>query len=64
MNVVIQPEIKVKRQNHVSVGGNFLNITHERAAWEVCSATWNLGTKSAFALGPRKTTENLVPVGR
>jgi hypothetical protein len=29
-----------------------------RAAWEACSATWNLGTNSAFALGPRKTTEN------
>jgi hypothetical protein len=26
---------------------------------EACSATWNLGTNSAFALGPRKTTENL-----
>jgi hypothetical protein len=25
------------------------------AAWEACSATWNLGTNSAFALGPRKT---------
>jgi hypothetical protein len=23
-----------------------------------CSATWNLGTNSAFALGRRKTTEN------
>jgi hypothetical protein len=29
-----------------------------------CSATWNLGTNSAFALGPRKTTENLDRVGR
>jgi hypothetical protein len=28
------------------------------------SATWNLGTNSAFALGPRKTTENLDQVGR
>jgi hypothetical protein len=26
---------------------------------EACSATWNLGTNSAFALEPRKTTENL-----
>jgi hypothetical protein len=24
-----------------------------------CSARWNLGTNSAFALGPRKPTENL-----
>jgi hypothetical protein len=35
-----------------------------RAAWEACSATWNLGTNSAFALGLRKTTENLDRVGR
>jgi hypothetical protein len=28
------------------------------------SATWNLGTNSAFAMGPRKTTENLDRVGR
>jgi hypothetical protein len=31
---------------------------------EACSATWNLGTNSAFALGPRKTTENPDRVGR
>jgi hypothetical protein len=31
------------------------NATIGRAAWEACSATWNLGTNSAFALGPRKT---------
>jgi hypothetical protein len=31
---------------------------------EACSATWNLGTNSTFALGPRKTTENLDRVGR
>jgi hypothetical protein len=30
-----------------------------RAACEACSATWNLGGNSAFAQGPRKTTENL-----
>jgi hypothetical protein len=35
-----------------------------RAAWEACSATWNLGTNSAFALGPRKTMENLDRIGR
>jgi hypothetical protein len=40
------------------------NITIGRAAWEAYSATWNLGTNSAFALGPRKTTENLDRVGR
>jgi hypothetical protein len=28
-----------------------------RAVLEACSETWNLGTDSAFALGPRKTTE-------
>jgi hypothetical protein len=32
-----------------------LYATIERAACEVCSATWNLGTNSAFGLGPRKT---------
>jgi hypothetical protein len=30
-----------------------------RAACEACSATWSLDTNSAFALGSRKTTENL-----
>jgi hypothetical protein len=30
-----------------------------RAACEACIATCNLGTNSAFALEPRKTTENL-----
>jgi hypothetical protein len=34
-----------------------------RAACEACSATWSLGTNSAFALGSRKTTENLDRVG-
>jgi hypothetical protein len=35
-----------------------------RAAWEACSATWNLGTNSEFALGPREITDNLDRVGR
>jgi hypothetical protein len=35
-----------------------------RAACEACSATWTLGTNSAFALGPRKATENLDRAGR
>jgi hypothetical protein len=39
-------------------------VTDRRAACEACSATWNLGTKSMFALGSRKTTENLDRVGR
>jgi hypothetical protein len=37
-----------------TLGRNF-NITIGRAACEACSATWNLGTNSAFAQGPRKT---------
>jgi hypothetical protein len=45
------------------LGRNF-GVTIWRAAWEACSATWNLGTNSAFALGSRKTTENLDRVGR
>jgi hypothetical protein len=50
-------------QSHVSEGRNF-EVTIGRAAWEACSATWNLSTNSTFALGPRKTTENLYRVGR
>jgi hypothetical protein len=63
MNRVIQPKVKVKSQSHVSAGRNF-NATIGRAEWEACSATWNLGTNSAFSLGPRKTTENLDRVSR
>ena len=29
------------------------------AAWETQNVTWNLATNSAFALGQRKTTQNL-----
>jgi hypothetical protein len=46
-----------------TLGRNFY-FTTGRAACEARSATWNLGTKSASALGPRKTTENLDRVGR
>jgi hypothetical protein len=46
------------------VQGEISNATIGRAAWEACSATWNLGTNSAFAVGPRKTTENLDRVDR
>jgi hypothetical protein len=35
-----------------------------RTACESSSATWNSGTNSAFALGSRKTTENLDRVCR
>jgi hypothetical protein len=41
-----------------TLGRNF-SVTVGRAPWEACSATWNLGTNSALALRPRKTTENL-----
>jgi hypothetical protein len=37
------------------------NVTIWRAAYEECSATWNLGRNSA--LGPRKIAENLGRVG-
>jgi hypothetical protein len=40
------------------------DVTIGRAAHEACSATWNLYTNSTFALGPSKTTGNLVRVGR
>jgi hypothetical protein len=46
------------------VQGEIFNVTILRAACEACSATWNLGTNSTFALEPRKTTENLDRVGR
>jgi hypothetical protein len=48
----------------MSVQGEIFNVTIGKAAWEACNATWNLGTNSAFALGPRKTTENLDRVDR
>jgi hypothetical protein len=50
MNRVIQPKVK-----DTLVQSEMFNITNGRAAFGVCSATWNLGTNSAFALGPRKT---------
>jgi hypothetical protein len=59
MNRVIQPRVKV-----TLVQGEMFNDTIGRAAWEACSATWDLGTNSAFSLVPRKTTENLDGVGR
>jgi hypothetical protein len=59
MKKVIQPKVKV-----TLVQGEIFNVTIGRAAWEACSATWNLGTNSASALVPRKTTENLGRVGR
>jgi hypothetical protein len=40
------------------------DVTIGRVACEASSATWNLGTNSAFAVGPRKTTENLDHVGQ
>jgi hypothetical protein len=40
------------------------DVTIGRAACEACSATWNLGTNSVFALGPKKTMENLDRVDR
>jgi hypothetical protein len=59
MNRVIQPQVKV-----TLVQGKVFNVIIGRAAWEACSATWNLGTNSEFALVPKKTTENLDRVGR
>jgi hypothetical protein len=31
------------------------------AAFEACTSKWDLGTNSAFSLGPREITENLDP---
>jgi hypothetical protein len=59
MNKVIQSKVIV-----MLVQGEIVNVTIGRATWEACSATWNLGANSAFALGPKKTTENLDQVGR
>jgi hypothetical protein len=46
------------------VQGEIFKVTIGRAEKEAYSAMWNLGTNSAFALGPRKTTENIDRVGR
>jgi hypothetical protein len=61
MNRVVQPIVKVKV---TLVQGNIFNVSIWWAAREACSATWDLGTNSAFALGPKKTTENFDRVGR
>jgi hypothetical protein len=45
-----------------ALDANF-EFTIGRAACEAYRATWNLGTNSAFALGPRKTTENMSTSG-
>jgi hypothetical protein len=50
---------KIRR---VTLERNF-DVPIGRAACEVSSATWNLGTNTAFVLGSRKTTENLDRVG-
>jgi hypothetical protein len=42
-----------------AIVGRSFEITNGRVACESCSATWNLCTNTAFALGSRKTTENL-----
>jgi hypothetical protein len=44
------------------VRAKHFKITIGTAACEAYRATWNLGTNSAFALGSRKTTENLFRV--
>jgi hypothetical protein len=44
--------------------GRIFQVSIVRLACEAYSVTWNLGTNSAFALGPCKTTENLARVGR
>jgi hypothetical protein len=38
---------------------NYFLCDAGRAACEACSATWDFGTNSVFALGPRKPTESL-----
>jgi hypothetical protein len=43
----------------MSPHGEIFNVTIGRAVCKACSAMWNLGTNSAFALGLRKTMENL-----
>jgi hypothetical protein len=60
------PECMLRNIRHAIIFSAFksslkdpLSVTIGRAAWEACSATWNLGNNSAFALVPRKTTENL-----
>lgn len=38
--------------------GRYFDVNVGRPACEACSATWDLGANSAFAVGLRKTTEN------
>jgi hypothetical protein len=57
MNSAIQPKV-------TSVQGGIFNVTIGKAAWEACSATWNLGTNSAFAQGPKNATEKLNRIDR
>jgi recombinational DNA repair protein (RecF pathway) len=41
-----------------------VKIARGGAACEACTATWNMATISAFAVGPRKITVNLDRVRR
>jgi hypothetical protein len=50
--------IPIRHQDRY-IKATFVYVTNGRAACEACSAKWNLGINLAFALGPRKTTENL-----
>jgi hypothetical protein len=47
----------------LSTDGRSFYVNIGRAAGKECSVTWNLGTNSPFALGPRKITENLDRAG-
>jgi hypothetical protein len=40
-----------------------VNVNIGRAVYVACSAKWNLGTNSAFALGSRRTMEVLDRIG-
>jgi hypothetical protein len=52
-------ERNLVRHLRAILGRNF-KLTIEKAAWEACSATWNLGTNSAFALEPGKPRKTLI----
>jgi hypothetical protein len=56
--------LSIYPSNYPSIRLSINPSTREGCVWSMQSrATWNLGTNSAFGLGPRKTTENLDRVG-
>jgi hypothetical protein len=54
----------LERIHRVDILTRNFDVTNGKSACEASSATWNLSTNSAFALGSRKATENPDGFGR